>query len=928
MDQARLAELLLRAKNKKRRLQLTSDHGGLVDADLARRLKDVCVENWAAAPKVTRLASKVLDEIDEQFASRKISAYAHWAGGIAEMTYGRLEIAIRRLEGASTTFAAIRMEYESAQPQIAALVALAMLGYLDRIPAVGRRALKILEKHGDNLSAGKVEINLSNVASRQGQHRQAEKLGLSAYSRFKNIKAKAWQAMAENGLAITYTELNDFRRAEKFFKAALRSARSTGAHVTEAEVLASTGNLQLFRGRYAEALDLLERSRQAFTELRMPHKSAIADLEIAEIYSELNLTDEASGLLTAALERLAKLKMPLDEARALLGLGRLAVRLGNQATARNRFNKALRVYERERNPPGMAAVTLNLAHLELTLQHFPAASTLARQAEKMFRSMGNDRQRLMSSWISAAATRPGHRGKVLAKLHVTLNESLRLGQNPVALLLLNSIGGLEIELGNVSAARSAYKKAVRMIDRSRAPLSGEEFRIAFLDGRLEPFEKLAQISITEGKFAEAFQQIEKARSRSLLEMDQVELETGGIPHEAQRLRESLNWSYNRLRFASESEARTLQVGIGRLEKKFADILRRNESLSRRRGPGSRRAHREFDLADLQKDLGPNRTLVYYSDLGGIFSAFVVTASRITFFPELAAERSITAAIDELRFQFSSLRYGREGVAAFIGQLKLRADALLADLYGMLLAPLQDEIGGRNLLIVPAGPAHYVPFAALRDRSGYVIENRTVSTAPSASVWQAMVRQPTRGSRKALLVAYADEAAPMVESEVNAISKLLPSPVVLSGEAATFGNLERRAVDLDLLHIACHGKFRADNPLYSNLRIADGHITVRDISTKRLRGTGVVLSACETGFNKIYPGQEIVGLARGFISAGVRSLVLSLWTVNDDAASRLMVRFYSSLQRGHTFEASLRHAQMSFIEEGEHPYYWSPFFSIG
>jgi CHAT domain-containing protein len=78
---------------------------------------------------------------------------------------------------------------------------------------------------------------------------------------------------------------------------------------------------------------------------------------------------------------------------------------------------------------------------------------------------------------------------------------------------------------------------------------------------------------------------------------------------------------------------------------------------------------------------------------------------------------------------------------------------------------------------------------------------------------------------------------------------------------------------------------------------------------------------------VYSGDEILGLARGFLSAGARSLVLSLWTVNDAVTSRLMLDFYNSLQRGSSVAASLRVAQLNLIKQGEHPYFWSPFFVI-
>ncbi|MEQ1645271.1 MAG: CHAT domain-containing protein, partial [Pyrinomonadaceae bacterium] len=89
-----------------------------------------------------------------------------------------------------------------------------------------------------------------------------------------------------------------------------------------------------------------------------------------------------------------------------------------------------------------------------------------------------------------------------------------------------------------------------------------------------------------------------------------------------------------------------------------------------------------------------------------------------------------------------------------------------------------------------------------------------------------------------------------------------------------------------------------------------------------------LSACETGMNEIFAGEEILGLARGFLTAGASALIVSLWTVSDEAAQQLMSDLYMYLQRGDTSSASLRKAQLGFVRRGEHPYLWSPFTYIG
>ena len=151
---------------------------------------------------------------------------------------------------------------------------------------------------------------------------------------------------------------------------------------------------------------------------------------------------------------------------------------------------------------------------------------------------------------------------------------------------------------------------------------------------------------------------------------------------------------------------------------------------------------------------------------------------------------------------------------------------------------------------------------------------------------------------------------------------------LIDDEATFAAFTKQAKEFDILHLACHGEFRPDNPLFSSVHLADGWITVRDICSQKLKADLVTLSACETGLNSIFAGDEILGLARGFLTAGASSLVLSLWTVNDETTSELMKSFYERLRSGKSVTESLRLAQIGFIERDARPYFWSPFVVIG
>jgi CHAT domain-containing protein len=322
-------------------------------------------------------------------------------------------------------------------------------------------------------------------------------------------------------------------------------------------------------------------------------------------------------------------------------------------------------------------------------------------------------------------------------------------------------------------------------------------------------------------------------------------------------------------------------------------------------------------------------IIEYVVIDSSISAFLITNRRVEFLRNLATTAELISSLEGLRFQFSALRFGADAIGRFAGQLKDKADRYLRCLYDKLLAPIRRRIKSPRLVIVPASVLNYIPFPALYDGRHYLSEQLEVSIAPSASVWLALAtKAQSRGSRDALFIGYADESIPLAEKETIELAKKLQDSMVFTGRDATFASYIENAPRAGIIHLACHGQFRTDNPLFSSQHLSDGWITVRDICRQKLKTRLVTLSACETGLNIISPGEEMLGLTRGFLTAGTQALVVSLWTVNDEATAQLMDIFYANLQRGTTPIASLRVAQTAFIERGVHPYFWSPFIAIG
>lgn len=923
MKRSTLAARLIDAGTNTERKKLLAENGKLADVRLARLLKDECYRTWTDEPVRARRIAVALKSLAAFSPSKETEAMMSWVEGIASITRGKLELAIEKLDAASKVLSQLKLHHDSARPQVPKLIALAMLGRYDEAQAAGRKALRIFEKYGDQLAAGKIEMNLSNVVSRRDQYRLAEKYCLSAYKRFAKLGETTWQTMAENGLANTYAELNEFHRAEKFYTRALERARAGRMRLTVAEIEASMGNLELFRGRYADALRRLERSRQMYEKLEMPHQTAIADLEIADIYAELNLIGEATEMYRQLVVTLRSLKMRAEEARARTNFGQALLTAGDPRQARVELSRASALYELEKNSIAAAAVDLRRASLEVALGNHEAALVIADASYARLQDRGNVRLVLSAMWLRGdVLSRLGRHAEAEQLLAQSLKEARRFEQPAIAQLAMNSLGVSKWKQGDLNRAEKLFADAIASAEAARSPLPGEEFRMAFLSKTLEPYTNLARLHLQRGDVRSAFVSFERARSRSLIE--NVTSPARRDSSASSKVREELNWYYSRLDRADEGELQKLQTEIRRRERQLATNSLRTQSTSK--GSASSAAH--LNVEELQKRLGPRGALVEFVADAGVYSAFVVTSDSLEHVASLTSDDEIMSLLEGLHFQFGSLRFGGEAVRQFAGQLKSRADFYLEKLYAKLLRPIEWLIGERDLVVVPAGALNYVPFHALFDGAKYAIESREVISAPSAAVWLRLNRSGRRSLARALLMSFADEKIPLVDREVKRLAESLPGSKRLSGRSATFAAFQEQAPKFDIVHLACHGQFRPDNPMFSSLHLADGWVTVRDVCERKLKASLVTLSACETGLSKVFPGEEILGLARGFLTAGARSLVLTLWTVNDEAAERLMADFYETLQRGGAIAASLRDAQLRKIDGGEHPYYWAPFFVVG
>jgi CHAT domain-containing protein len=249
---------------------------------------------------------------------------------------------------------------------------------------------------------------------------------------------------------------------------------------------------------------------------------------------------------------------------------------------------------------------------------------------------------------------------------------------------------------------------------------------------------------------------------------------------------------------------------------------------------------------------------------------------------------------------------------------------------LLIAPVAAHLAGYGrLVIVPHGLLHHLPFAALHDGEVHLIQTFEVVMAPSASSLTFCLRPRGRQTNRALVIGHSAEGAlPGAVAEAQTVAGLFPGELLVEGDV-TLTNMRELAPNADLIHVATHGVARLDQPLFSYLRFADGHLTALDCFELELDCALVTLSACESGRGVVAAGDEQIGLPRAFLYAGARAVLHSLWRIDDRATHELMARFYSELRAGLGRGAALRQAQLAALEsDNRHPFWWAALVLVG
>ncbi len=887
------------------------------------------------AERVAALAAELADQLDDppvRGRSRR---------ALANVVQARhdYQTALRLYEEAVAIYTEFGPELEAGITRSSALQTLAFVGQHDRSMQWAEEARRIFEAENDALRLGRLDLNVGTIVYRQERFEEARELMERAYDRLLEVGEPPDVAHCLRNLATVHIGLKNFKEAEDVYARARLYCEEEDLPLLLGEIDYNIAYLYYLRGEYRTAIELYRQTRERCEATGEFYHQALCDLDEGEIYLELNLIDETVRSTDAAYRRFGQLGMRYEAAKALTYLAIARIRQGKTILGLDLFGKAREIFVGERNQIWLALIDFYKAVALAREGRRFEADGLVAAAHETFTANGLEAKAAAAEALSARLRlEDGDPDAARRLCRQALERLAGLDLPALEHQVLYISGLIEERAGSLDSALAAFEASHHSLARSRSSAHIEELKIPLLSSNLEVYERLVALVAEDpgGHDPESiFKYMEIAKARNMVDL--LAFRGLALPtrkaHSTQvervrRLREELNWYYRRIDIRevahepSAEELAELHRRTRDTENALAESLREVEA-----------ADPEFaalqtasagGAAEVRNVLPAGSTLIEFYSARDTIYACTLSDSDLAVAPVSLATR-VREIQQRYNDQLLKFRLGDAHVARFSESILAASKEILHDLYLELVEPLESRLGsGGALIVVPHGFLHWLPFSALFDGDGYLADRFAVSYAPTATVLHGCRTRPPAEASGSLLLAVPEEA----RAEVETLAHELPGAQVLAGPAATARALRERGQKASVLHLATDAEFRTDNPMFSSIRLADGSLTLFDLYSLDLGAELTVLSGCAGRAEAPTDGDEQLGLARGFLYAGSRSVLLPLWNSPSAIRTELLASFYRSLRPSSSRSAALNRAMLEIRERHEHPYYWASFALIG
>ena len=807
--------------------------------------------------------------------------------------------------------------------------------------------------------AGMLDI-LGDVTKALAHYDHALKLAREGGSRLAEGSALA-------SMGKIYSDIAEWQRALELFSQALPIFTELDSKQDQAITLNNIGNAYELAGEYQKALDYLQQSLPLFRAVGNKNSVAYTLLNVGRVYRRLEQYEKALDYYSQAQALQRETGNRADEAETLDEIGDAYAAGGQYEKALGYQQQAVQIQTTTGNVRREAIARTKLGHTYAQLGQPDKALEQLNQALTTFRSIGDPRDAALALEYSARVEQK--RGN-LVEARKQITEAVALFETVRA-----RAGGSQTRASYRATVEDAFEFYIDVLMQQHAadPARG--------------FDAEALQASERGRARSLLEQLNESRIDIRRGVDAALLE------KERELARDMNAKAQRelqlkLRKDSDEELVTLEREISALEDQYQQV----EATIRQASPqyAALTQPQPLGLKEIQQQLDPDTLLLEYS-LGSERSYLWLVGSdslRSYVLPkqdeigEIAqqAYESLVARSVSKSIETPAQRSAR------IAQADTQYQQSTAELSRMILAPAAAELKDKRLVIVADGALQYVPFAALplanhrplildheivslSSASAFAVQRQNLANREPAPKTLAVIADPVFSTNDPRVKKSAETSAveagtrslehlpaatanggqlsisrlPFTRTEADQIlavarngSNLKALDFRANREIATGGELSKYRY----VHFATHGYLDTTRAGLSAIVLSlydadgkpqDGFLRTHDVYNLKLPAELVVLSACETGLGKDVQGEGLEGLTRGFMYAGARRVIVSLWNVNDKATASLMQRLYAGMLRdGKTPAAALRAAQIEMLRtaQWQSPYYWAPFVMQG
>lgn len=812
-------------------------------------------------------ALRIAHEVLAGSPSAAEAAAAHHAAGLVHRDFGDIREAIAELKAAYRSIRRTTDHDREAEILATLGVALVMGGQTER----GLAALDAVVPGRTRVLTGRLLIRRSWVfGALLGRYTEALADAEQAVEALADTGDLVWEARAFHMRAMVLLAMGVIDRADADYARSEELFLKGGQEVEYADARQARGATALARGDLPAALQFLDDAQRMVEELGVLEPDLYANKCLMLLAA--GLTHEALVEINGALERIeAQRGSSARHAELLLCAGLAAHAAGKFELAERRNRDALKLFERQRRPWWAARAELGLLQTRFanggrTAPLLRAGQRVSTVLDELDRDLAAEAH-LLTGRIALARKDSSEAVRHLSIAARARKRGLRTrGAGWLAQALLHQDGGRS--RGMLGACR----QGLSLIEIYVRTLGATELRaLATAQG--------AELAAMALRYA-----VERGSGRQVLEWSERWRATVlAIPPVRPQADDGLVADLAALR----------------------DLTQRMES-SRDRGPGTSQQHRErqrlesavrqrvlltpgqlderrerLRMTELLEKLG-DRTLVELVDLEDQLYAVVASHGQVRLRPigpTAVATHALSHALFALRRE--NARRGRH---------ELMLDTIGARLESALLGDTLQHLGDGALVVVPTGRLHAVPWSLLPS-----LRTRPTSVVPSAAAWVRAMRAEPPAVDRVVLVGGPHLSAG--REEVRRLAELYPDAVVLADGSATADAVLEAIDGASLVHVAAHGTFRADSPLFSAIELDDGPLTVYDFERLKRAPHRMVLSSCSSALGGPSGADELVGLVSALVALGSAGVVASVVPVSDPATVPLMLRLHEQLRAG-------------------------------